>query len=645
MKKQETAKTTEVVEAPKASKQTDKAKQKKGVSPKTKSEPHKVQDEEELPIWDLESSYYSGITDPAISTAKENILKNVQMLAEDKDEIPKMREYDLLAFIRRYEKVIDDIQSLYRFASLTACTDRKSTEKQLFEKQIGEFVDSVAQKIGWVHNTLYSLSWDKKVDLLESAKFKDYQEWLMCNLLLPPALNEATRKAVGKMSTLTNGWHSLYHQLTSKMSFVLDGKNHSLDEIEEVAFSDESKETRDKALKVLSDEFKKYGYIFTQTLNSILKNEDVTTQIYMDGDNDSISRVYEYDSLDADGFANGLNREQILAVATAVTDSYVPISQRFFKLLAQLQGRETINYNDRCINPVPSDNKEIPWSECLQFVCNAMMAFNPAMAMSGINVINANMIHARPMDGKDVGAFCVQGAKPFIFLNYKKNVESMLTFAHEFGHAVHHLYSIENAGLLNDNTPISMAEVASTFNEKLILNQLLASDQLTEQERLHLLVYDVSRQISTIHRQIAFSKFELRAFRERQKGELSEERFTQIYCEEMERYLGFKLEDDAKFGWMAIPHVFNSPFYVRYYAFAGMVTNKLWQVFLSQEFEDDFPERYLNMLSNTGLEDIEDLLDHFELDPNTPDFWTSALDMISNEINMIEALAKKLELI
>ena len=107
----------------------------------------------------------------------------------------------------------------------------------------------------------------------------------------------------------------------------------------------------------------------------------------------------------------------------------------------------------------------------------------------------------------------------------------------------------------------------------------------------------------------------------------------------MERYLGIPLQDDAKFGWMSIPHVFNSPFYVRYYAFAGLVVNKLWQVYASGRIKD-FADRYLDMLSNTGLESIEDLLDPFDLDISAPDFWSSALDPIVAEIDEIEKLAK-----
>ena len=107
----------------------------------------------------------------------------------------------------------------------------------------------------------------------------------------------------------------------------------------------------------------------------------------------------------------------------------------------------------------------------------------------------------------------------------------------------------------------------------------------------------------------------------------------------LHKFIVKKLNDNAKFGWMAIPHIFNSPFYVRYYAFAGLVVNKLWQVYTSGKIED-FADRYIDMLSNTGIEDIDSLLEPFDLNIMMPDFWSSALDPISAEIDEIESLAK-----
>jgi len=604
--------------------------------PVSKSQKESKKAGNDLPEWDL-SLFYKGIDDPAIDATKKQITDNINDLIDDKDKLPKMKDYELLTFVRKYEEIMESSLSLSRFASLNLCTQRDNQEACLFEKQIEEFLNKMFESLGWLRHSLYCIPVDKKVDFLQSPKLKSYEEWLSYQLLLPPALSQAVEKVVRKMTFLSMGWNSLYKQMSSKLKFTVGRTSYTLDEISDMAHSHKDKTTRDKALKVMSNEFSRHGYIFAQALNSIYKEEDVVTKIYL-GEGENYSEV-NFDALDTDGFTNGLDREDILAIAAAVTDSYIPISQRFYKLLAKLQGKQSIDYNDRLQNPVVVDSKKISWAETIEFVMNTLMVFSPAMAISGANIINSGLIHAKPQKGKDTGGFCIRGDKPYIFLNYREDRASLLTFAHELGHAIHHVYSEENVGMLNNSTTISMSEVASIFNEKLVFNKLLANTELTPKEKLHLLIEDVNRQIADISRQIAFSKFELRAFRERQKGELSEERFTEIFCEEMERYLGFPLQDDAKFSWMAVPHFFNTPFYVRYYAFAGLVVNKLWQVYASEKIED-FAGRYVDMLCNTGIEDINSLLAPFELDITAADFWTSALEPIIAEINEIERLAK-----
>lgn len=588
-----------------------------------------------IPEWDL-SGFFKGIDDPEIENTKKTISDTIQDLIKDKGKLFKMKDYELLTFIRKYEQIIILSRSLLYFASLNLCTQRTNQEALLFEKKIEEYANKVHDGIGWIRHAMYSLPPEKKIEFLQSQKLRDYQEWMMCCLLLPPALSEAVSRAVRKMSSLSTGWYSLYKQMISKLNFTMGKKTYTFDEISELAHRAKDKATRNKALKVMSDEFSRHGYIFTQTLNSIYKEEDVMCKIHLyNEDEDEIC----FDALDRDGFANGLNRENVLSIATAVTDSYVPISQRFYKLLAKMSGKQSIDYNDRLINPIKIEERSIPWVEAVKVVVGTLLRFNEEMGMTAVEIVNSNTIHAKPQEGKDAGAFCINGSKPYIFLNYRGGYDSMIAFAHELGHAIHHIYSEVNAGILNDGTTISMSEVASIFNEKLICNALMSGNELSNQEKLYMLIEDVNRQIADIHRQIAFSKFELRAFRERQSGELSEERFSQIYSEEMERYLGFPLSAEARCGWMAIPHVFNSPFYVRYYAFAGMVVNKLWQVYKSGEIED-FALRYVDMLSNTGLEDIDSLLEPFELDMNEADFWSSALIPISKEIDEIERLAK-----
>ena len=199
---------------------------------------------------------------------------------------------------------------------------------------------------------------------------------------------------------------------------------------------------------------------------------------------------------------------------------------------------------------------------------------------------------------------------------------------------------------MNDTTPTALAEVASEFAENLLFKQQLANVK-NDREKLALLISRVQDMVNSIHRQISFYKFEERTHRERKKGELSTARLNQIWREEASRCLGFDIGEDAEHMWMGISHIFGMPYYVYSYAFAGLVVNNLinayekWDADSEFEVRESFDELYLDLLTNTGIEDFKSLLEPFGIDADSPDFWANGLAIITEYIDEIEKLAKQ----
>jgi oligoendopeptidase F len=229
-------------------------------------------------------------------------------------------------------------------------------------------------------------------------------------------------------------------------------------------------------------------------------------------------------------------------------------------------------------------------------------------------------------------------------LNFTGSQDDVRTFAHELGHAVHHVLAAQ-VGVLNDSTPTALSEVASEFAENLIFKKQMA-EAANNREKLALLIGRVQDMVSSIHRQVAFYKFEERTHKERKKGELSTERLNQIWREENSRCLGFDIGKDAECMWMGISHIFSMPYYVYSYAFAGLVVNNLikaydkWDENGEFQIQEDFDDLYIDMLSNTGVEDFKSLLEPFGIDAEAPDFWANGLSLITDYIDEIEKLAK-----
>ena len=87
--------------------------------------------------------------------------------------------------------------------------------------------------------------------------------------------------------------------------------------------------------------------------------------------------------------------------------------------------------------------------------------------------------------------------------------------------------------------------------------------------------------------------------------------------------------------------MFEQPFYVYAYAFADCLVNSLYQVYRDGSVKD-FADKYLNMLSQTGIKRYDELLKPFGLDAHDPKFWDKGMDLIAEYIKELERLSKKL---
>ena len=469
-------------------------------------------------------------------------------------------------------------------------------------------------------------------EFLNHPKLQRWIPWLMSIFSGYWALSEGAAFIIGKKSIVSSAWDRLYDETCASLKFRLNGKTYNEAEIRQKIGSSDA-QIRHKAMAEQNKVYKENARVLTMCYNMILKDKRVDDELY--GMTEPVQSSLS---------ANGISKEDLLAMVNEVVDSYIPISQRFYKLMAKIAKADGLRYEDRNYNPIEVTGKKITWPECIQQVLEAYGEFSLEFMTYAGQIINNNTIDVPSYKGKKSGAYCTRGEIPYIFLNFKGSPDDVSTFAHELGHGVHHILSAQ-VGVLNDSTPTALAEVASEFAENLIFKKHLEEAE-SDREKLSLLISHVQDMINSIHRQISFYKFEERTHRERQKGELSTKRLNQIWREESSRCLGFDLGEDAEYLWMGISHIFTQPYYVYSYAFAGLVVNNLirayekWDEKGEFEIQEDFSDLYIDMLSNTGVEDYKSLLKPFGIDADDPDFWANGLKVITDCIDEIERLAK-----
>lgn len=614
---------------------------KAGLKEHVSSKAMKTEVQEVLPSWNLNVAFYSSLDDPQIEIDIEGVKQAIKALARFQGKLEALEPYEFEMFVAIYEGMVTLVSKLYRFAHLYADTQKTNEKATAFTSKLSAELDEEFDKIHFIFYELSQFSWDKRIELMNSPKLRRYVPWMQRAFAsyLPEDIAyiyDALDFIQEKKSSTDGDWSDLYDKICSSMVFKLNGKTYTDEEIRAIQSTTHNPKVAMAARQERQRVYKEHATYITSIFNSILKSEDVEAKL----------NGY-YNAEQASSTGNVVPREHLLELVSAVCDSFYPISRKFNALMDKL------SKSPKCWpvnNPIKISNKKYTWEECKAIVLDAYQSFSPAYAETAKSIIDADIIDVAPKPGKKSGAYCMSGSVPYIFLNFTGNDDDLNTFAHELGHGVNHVCAATH-GILNDRTPISLAEVASEFAEFILYNKRFtdAYEKGDDKLSLYLVVERMDHMVKTIQRQIGIYNFEKRAHMERQDGELTTERLNEIWAEEYERYTGLKLEGDARYEWMFISHLFNSPFYVYCYAFAGFIVNNLVKVYMEDDLDHkeifDFQRRFIQFLTDTGVEFYPELLKPFEIDVNDPEFWKNGTEVMKDMLEYIELESKNLGLI
>jgi oligoendopeptidase F len=211
-------------------------------------------------------------------------------------------------------------------------------------------------------------------------------------------------------------------------------------------------------------------------------------------------------------------------------------------------------------------------------------------------------------EGKRSGAYSagVYGVGPYVLLNHNDTLDAVFTLAHEMGHAMHTRLSDESQPFATSAYTIFVAEVASTVNERLLLEHLLARTD-DPARRFVLLQHAVDAIAGTFYSQALFADFERRAHERVERGEpITADLLGELYGGLLADYYGdaATIDDRYRFTWTRIPHFYNSPYYVYQYATCFASSARLFADMFEgpEEGRAAAVERYLGLLRSGGDE-------------------------------------------
>jgi pepF/M3 family oligoendopeptidase len=442
-------------------------------------------------------------------------------------------------------------------------------------------------------------------------------------------MSEAEESLAAEMSLSGgNAFDKLQGTVTSQLSvdFELDGKVQKLPMPALINLrSHPEEDTRRRAYEAENKVWDEVKDTLAACLNGV--KGEVNTLNKRRGRKDAI-----HSSLDA----ARMDRKSLDAMLSAMRDSF-PMFRRYFNAKAKKLGKEKLAWWD-IFAPVGRTDKVYSFEEARDFILENFGRFSPDLSSFAKRAFDNGWIDAEQREGKRGGAFCmeVQNVKESrILSNFDGSFDQVSTLAHELGHGFHNECAYQ-AGktVLQQATPMTLAETASTMCETIVTEAVLANttDPQEELAVLEAQIQGASQVVVDIYSRYLFEK---EVFERREQSELSADDFNDIMERAQKETYGDGLDERylQKFMWTWKPHYYSTglSFYNYPYAFGLLFATGLYAIY--KQRGEAFVEDYKNLLASTGEEKASVLAKRFGIDITKRKFWDDSLAIIGQRID------------
>ena len=319
---------------------------------------------------------------------------------------------------------------------------------------------------------------------------------------------------------------------------------------------------------------------------------------------------------------------------------------RYLKLRQRILGVDTLHYYDLYAPLLKDVDLKYTYEEAQQHILEALKPLGSDYTDVLKKGFAERWLDVYPNEGKRSGAYSNGSAydvHPYMLLNYNGKYDNMSTVAHEFGHSMQSYLSNKSQPYATSQYPIFVAEVASTFNEALLIDYMLKQIK-DDDARLSLLGSYLENIKGTVFRQTQFAEFELRIHEMAEKGEpLTGDVLNKVYDEIVKKYYGHDkniciIDDEIKAEWMYIPHFYYN-FYVYQYATSFTASAALSERTIAGDKTST--EKYIKFLSSGGSDYPIELLKKAGVDMTTSEPFDLTMIKMNRVMDEMEIILDK----
>ncbi len=588
--------------------------------------------------WDL-SPLYKGPGDPRIDQDLESLQKLAKTFRRDfrgRIDSDRLSADLLVAALKNY----DDLQRKglvpYLYAHLLFSQDSRPDAHKALLARVRELWSAVSQEVLFFELEILKIDQARFLEILkdpEAAAYAHYLQQLRAHA--PYTLSEEVEQAL-KRKDLSGkeAFVQLFEELTSSLrfTFTMPGEETEREVTGEELLSllhHPQRETRERAYTCFLEKHAENALVLTSCFNNLLLDHAKEVELR------------RYPEIMTPTHLSSETEPVMVERMMEVTEDNYSLAQEYFTLKRDLLGLGEMKNTD-LYAPLSAAERKVSFDEARTLVIDSFRAFSARLADEADAFFREGCIDVDPAPGKTGGAFCMgmlPGLSPYVLLNYTGNLRDVSTLAHELGHGVH--FSLSQAqNLFHYHASLPMAETASVFGEMLLTRHLLAHEQ-DPQVKISLLCAKLEDIIATTFRQTVLTRFEQAAHNKRADGLLSPDDYCRLWSEENARLFGdaVTMIEPYRWGWSYISHFIHARFYCYSYVFGELLVLALYQKYLEEG--DAFVPRYMDLLSQGGSRNPQEMLAPLGINLADPDFWQKGYDAVRGLLEELKALVNR----
>ncbi|MCX6150618.1 MAG: oligoendopeptidase F [Ignavibacteriales bacterium] len=589
--------------------------------------------------WKIEDLYPN---DEAWQNDKINLTKLILQI-EEKSKGWTQSAGKMLEVFQLSDQIILKFQRLYNYAKRQSDMEMSNSTLQVMKGEIQSIQVELGVKLAFINDDLLKMKdgtidkYLKQEPKLEAYRFSIEQVVRSGKHILPIEQE--------KLMSLTN----LFSSSTADAATILNDVDKPAPEItlstgEKVALNyanyftyRSSKNPEDRALVMHTfwNNHKKYENTLAALFDGGMKQHLFVAK----------ARNFK-DCLEAKLFGDNIDEAVYFQLIDAVKKNLSPL-HRYLKLKQKLLGLEKIKYEDVYASCVKSVDKFYTFKDAEEILLEALKPLGTEYNSVLKKAFNERWIDIYPNKDKESGAYSegIYDVHPYIKMNYNGEYDAVSTLAHELGHAVHSYLSAKEQPFSNSNYATFIAEIASTFDENLLMDYMLKNEK-DDLFKLYIIDNYLEGARATIYRQALFAEFELDMHKRVEAGKsLTADWLDSLYLDLTRTYYGhnkgvMQVDNFIQSEWGNVPHFFLN-FYVFQYSTGLISSMALVQKVLSGE--QGALEKYLEMLKAGGSDFPIQLLQKAGVDMTKIEPYNAAFKRFDYLVTEMEVIVERLK--